>query len=97
MRYDWNHPLPFGDSQWVEKAEVEPLTIAMRRLLDNIYEFGTPTDSELLEQVEEDLQRLLALCVQGHQGPFIRSAGGPTLCVTCRKYVDLDEQGKVKP
>ena len=91
-KYDWNHPLPFGDAQWVQKADVEPLTIAIRRLLDNLYEFGEPTDEEIVERVEGALQRLLASCVDGHQGPLIRNPGGAVFCVTCRSFVKGDEK-----
>jgi hypothetical protein len=94
VKHDWNHPLPFGDSYFVNKKDVEPLTIAVRRLLDNIYEFGAPTDEEIVETVEEALQGLLASCADGHQGPIMRGVGGRATCVTCRRYVDLDDHGK---
>lgn len=91
---DWDHPLPFGDSLWVKKSEVEPLTIAVRRLLDNLYEFGEPTDEVIVEQVETALQALLASCVNGHQGPLIRNPGGSVYCVTCRSFVSSDQESQ---
>jgi len=57
--YTYSRPLPFGDSLWVKKEEVKPLVIAVRNLLDNIYEFGDPTDSLFMENVEDALKKLL--------------------------------------
>ncbi len=56
---DWNHPLPFGDSQWVKKKDIEPLVKSIRQLLDNIYEFGAPTDTEYVESVESAISNLI--------------------------------------
>jgi hypothetical protein len=58
MKHTWNNPLPFGDSHWVKKSDVEPLVIAVRRLLANIYEFGTPTDDVFADQVDGAMGRL---------------------------------------
>jgi len=56
--YSWDHPLPFGESYWVKKSDVEPAVIAVRQLLNNIYEFGAPTDDIYLNQVEDALKQL---------------------------------------
>lgn len=50
--YDWSHPLPFGDSVWVKKADVEPLVKAVRKMLDEIYEFGSVVSNEHVEMAE---------------------------------------------
>jgi hypothetical protein len=57
--YTYSHPLPFGDSHWVKKEKVKPLVLAVRRLLDDMYEFGNPSDSKYPQEVEDALQALL--------------------------------------
>ena len=43
QNYDWNHPLPFGDHQWVKKSEavqrLDDLQTAIRNALN---ELGIP-------------------------------------------------------
>ena len=49
---DWKHPLPFGDSMWVKRSDVEPLVKAVRKMLDEIYEFGSVVSNEYVEAAE---------------------------------------------
>jgi len=56
---DWNHPLPFGDSLWVKKNDVEPLVNVVRKMLDGIYEFGSVVSNEYVELAEDALKKLI--------------------------------------
>lgn len=57
MKCDWNHPLPYGDSLWVEKSDAELLVNAARALLDHIAEFGNPIGGDC-QQLENAIQIL---------------------------------------
>lgn len=76
--HDWNRPLPFGDSYWVKKSDVEPLVQAVRRLLDNIYEFGAPTENDYVDPVEDQLRKLT-----GEAGTEDRLPAGPGAADRC--------------
>ena len=56
-KYDWLHPLPFGDDKWVKKNDVVPLVDAVHKLLNGIYEFEKPIP-EHVEAVEDALIHL---------------------------------------
>ena len=58
IKYSWSNPLPFGDSYWIRKDDVESLVKSIQALLDNIGEFDTVTDGEFLDAVENALEKL---------------------------------------
>ena len=87
---DWNHPLPFGDSVWVKKSDVEPLVKAVRKILDEIYEFGSVVSNEYVElaesayislvgdeAVEHSVQRIWGTVAQNDDLP------NEKMCATC--------------
>jgi hypothetical protein len=97
--YSWHHPLPFGDSHWVKKSDVEPLVQAVRRLLDNIYEFGAPTEHDYVDPVEDQLLKLTGDGGTGEQGETCdcdRTVIHDCVCPYCRqRYLAAQSAGGV--
>jgi len=88
------------------KSDVRSLILAVRRMLDNIYEFGAPTDSIFVEQVEDALQRLTGdgagefvavdtSCSGYHKGPFVITPEGQNRCVACRTDLGPSRRGRL--
>lgn len=80
---DWLHPLPFGDSMWVKKSDVEPLVKAVRKILDEIYEFGSVVSNEHVEAAESAYISLVGDEAVEHG---VQRIGG-TPCRKCGNFV----------
>ena len=84
---DWAHPLPFGDSVWVKKSDVEPLVNAVRKMLDEIYEFGSVVSNEYVEIAESAFIKLVGdeaveQCVQADLPKArVLHRGNPDTCM----------------
>jgi len=87
---DWSHPLPFGDSLWVKKNDVEPLVKAVRKMLDEIYEFGSVVSNEYVETAESAYIKLVGdePANKGLQADGKHVHSKNCICVRCLKELE---------